>query len=274
MNQPVFDTRLHQQRSLISDFRQGTVHFRVMVRLAYMAVIKRYRRTRLGPLWVVLNTLLFSLSVGSLFAYFSQRSASEFIVYMFLGYTFWLYISESLTSAFSGFRRQFDVMSQRYFPLSSYIVKFSMERIIVLLHSMPLVVVVALIFGGGLTGVGLFLVGWIVVAFTLFVYSFLFAFIGARVLDAEFLSQNFVRIMFFATPIIWHEDAISPDDVRHNVLIWNPAYHALKILRDPLLQQTTSITSILVVLGLGLVGLVALWFIFDRFKDRVYYWIS
>ena len=67
--------------------------------------------------------------------------------------------------------------------------------------------------------------------------------------------RNLVQVSFFVTPVFWNPDLISKD--RLFVIDYNPLFHLLRLLRDPLLGNSIPLSSYVFVLVIS-VGLLFL----------------
>lgn len=66
---------------------------------------------------------------------------------------------------------------------------------------------------------------------TFFPIGMIFSLLSLRFKDFSFLISNITLFTFFVSPIIWNENQVSEKVL--SVLIYNPLFHYLKILKVP-----------------------------------------
>jgi ABC-type polysaccharide/polyol phosphate export permease len=97
------------------------------------------------------------------------------------------------------------------------------------------------------------------------------ALLGARFRDTEQIVGSAFQVLFFITPIMW-----MPEYITGRRTYWihgNPLYHAVEIVRAPMLGRVPSATSYLVMAAILVVGGFIGFMMFRYFRRRVPYWI-
>jgi ABC-type polysaccharide/polyol phosphate export permease len=75
----------------------------------------------------------------------------------------------------------------------------------------------------------------------------------------------------FITPIFWPPDTLKGTE--HLVFVdFNPFYHVISVVREPLLGQVPSIANYLSVLSLTIAGWALTYLFLRRFRSRIAYW--
>lgn len=262
-----------KQRHLWTDVILGLRYLRVMFLLANISVRKRYRRTTLGPLWIVVTNLFFGLLVGLLYSGIFNKPFLDFFLYLYVGYTIWVYLSDIFVSSFSLYQREYAMMSQRPFPISSYALKFMFEKTLIFAHNFPVIVIVFCLHGFSFIGVLEFILALFMLTILGYFYAISAGILGARFADLQQIASNIVRIIFFLTPIIWSVDSVS-SNLRAAFVIYNPFYHMIEVVRAPLLGAQINQLSLLVV-SLGcLFFFVTASVLFKRYKHTLIYWLG
>ena len=83
-------------------------------------------------------------------------------------------------------------------------------------------------------------------------------------------SANAVQVVFFVTPIFWPIDAVGR---WKPLLMLNPAFAAIDVVRGPLLGEATSPLSWPILFICTMVGAILGLGFFVRFRERIAYWI-
>jgi ABC-type polysaccharide/polyol phosphate export permease len=93
----------------------------------------------------------------------------------------------------------------------------------------------------------------------------------ARYRDVAPLIGSLLQIAMFITPVLWNPGQLQGRMAL--VVQFNPLYHLLELLREPLLGRAPGLPTWI----LGSVGAVVGWafamFLFSRFRRRIPYWL-
>ena len=84
--------------------------------LASEDIADSHRRTMLGPIWPLLNYLLF---VGTLVLVLGQAATSDFVPYVAIGMLAWLFISDVLSMSATLFSREENFIKGTVLPIST-----------------------------------------------------------------------------------------------------------------------------------------------------------
>jgi len=145
------------------------------------------------------------------------------------------------------------------------------RNLIVMAHSVVVIPLVLLIFRVH--------VGWNVVAAVPAVallalngawLSLLLGMLSARYRDIPPIVAAFVQVIFFITPIFW-----PPEAVGHWgwLLLLNPLFAAVDVIRAPLIGRELAPHSWLILLIVTAMGWAITFALFARFRPRIAYWI-
>ena len=97
------------------------------------------------------------------------------------------------------------------------------------------------------------------------------AYLCARFRDIPPIIQNVMQIIFFLTPIFWQPHALPIDKMW--VTSGNPFYHALEIVRAPMIGQSVQPESWYWMIGIFAASTLLAILVQRRFKARVAYWL-
>ena len=234
----------------------------------------RYRRTAIGPLWLLVGPSLFITLLGHLYASIGAAEAARFIPHMTVGYVLWTLILSFVQQAPTIFQRNRAQILQGGLSLQSIIAVDIVTWILGFLHLLPIIVAVFLIYDLRLHWSALeSLVGLaIIVANGLWVTR-LFGVLGARYRDLSEICQAVMRIAFLATPIVWMPGKGMASGAIGAFLIFNPFYHFIEIVRAPLLGQPVAVLSWIMVAVISAFGYVLAEIVTRRYARYVPLWI-
>jgi lipopolysaccharide transport system permease protein len=147
------------------------------------------------------------------------------------------------------------------------------RNVLMLAHHILILPLVFLVMGKSVSLIALLAIpGFMLVALCLSWLAFLFAIICVRYRDLPQIVANVLQVGFYLTPIIWMP-ALLPERLGASILIWNPFYHVLELLRAPLLGSAPAMTSWFVVVAITILGWGLTLLLFARVKHRIAYWL-
>jgi ABC-type polysaccharide/polyol phosphate export permease len=112
--------------------------------------------------------------------------------------------------------------------------------------------------------------GLILITITGIWVSVLLGMISARFRDVPPIVGSVVQVVFFMTPIMWPIEALGRNAWWAQL---NPLFAAVDVLRGPLLGQPTARYSWAILATVTLLGCVAAFAFFARFRSRIAFWV-
>ena len=212
--------------------------FRAICVMAWDDVTAKYKRTLLGPWWVALAHLILMLGIGALLGNVFKRPFMEYVIYVGLGLTLFTPVVSSLSDGPTVFLRYKTWILGSNYALASYIVRALMNMVVMMLHQAPAIILFFVLGKIPLhASMLLFLLGLPVMLVFSIGAMLCLAPLGVRYRDLTPATQAFTSLLIIMTPIYWDKGQLGA----HNpVLLINPAYHLLQIVRAPLLGEYPS----------------------------------
>ena len=246
--------------------------------VAWFSFVVQYRRTTLGPLWLLLHPLLFIALLGTLYAKVARVEPAILIPSMTVGLIVWTLIGGFLTQSATVFQRNRAQLLQGSMNLTEIALVEVIKIVLQFLHQIIIIAGIFIIFMQPVTLYSLLsLVGLALVIANGYWFTMVFGIVGARYRDLAQVLTAVLRIAFLATPIIWVVPGIAAGDARGGLLgpflLFNPFYHFLEIIRAPLLGNTIAWSTWTVVFLITIVGFALLDYMQKRFARLVPLWI-
>ena len=242
---------------------------------AWFQFLIRYRRTLLGPIWLLVGPTLFIVTLGFLFSEIGQQPIQDFVPHLTIGLVVWTLISESVTGSTNVFQANRARVLQTGLDLNDIVMVRVVTVVLLFLHQAVLIVAVMVFFGVPVTLYSLVsLVGLTILIINGIWLTHLFGALGARYRDLAEVVNAVMRIAFLATPIIWMPaDHEGRGTVMTAFLAFNPFHHYLELIRAPLLGQPIAMVSWIVVLVITTVGIVLAAKFHQRFGRYIPLWV-
>ena len=255
------------------DFHDTWALRRLWLRLGYMDVRRRYRKTILGPFWATGQIAVYIICVGFIFSNVLSTDRDAYIPYLTTGFIAWMFVYTNLQETSGAFIGASSLRQQLPFPYSMFIAIAISKNLIVNIHNYSLYFIVMLFYPVTVNWSLLLLIpGYILVVGNLTWISLLLATLAARYRDVVQLVASVIQVMIFVTPIFWSPDMISGVK-RTFVLMPNLLYHLTVVIRAPLLGEVPPLTSYLVLLVALFVGTIFTAWFFGKRRSQIVFWI-
>lgn len=248
------------------------IRFSSLLYMTYFDFAVHYRKTMIGPVWVLMGPTLFITTLGLLFAEVASIDRSVFIPHLTIGFITWTLIQGFVTGSTTVFQRGRAQIMQGGMSLIEIVIVDVMRTVLQFLHQIIIVGVVFYLFEVPLTFYSLMsFVGLAVLIANGAWLTMFFGIVGARYRDLSEIVMAIMRIAFLATPIIWMPG--DAGNVMNAFLTFNPFYHFLEIVRAPLLGNEVATLTWMVVGGFTLVGSGITAFFYRQLHFRVPLWV-
>ncbi|KJS28151.1 MAG: hypothetical protein VR75_00235 [Hyphomonadaceae bacterium BRH_c29] len=255
-----------------NDLKRSIVKFPVAAAMARDDLVIRFERTILGPLWLPLSNIVFIAGLTIVFGTLFKVDVATYVVYLASGLMIWNFVSSVLTSSPNYFVQSQAIMEAYALPWSLQIIRHLLSQIFLMSIHFAIWVIIALIFKHPFTthtpfallGIGIVFVLAYGVALTL-------ATLGARYRDLKFAIESVLPFFFLLTPVFWRAADLPGE--RPAVTTFNPLFHVLSIVRDPLLNKSVEPLSWIVSGALAVFFLLVGITMFVRGRRRLLLWM-
>lgn len=253
------------------DWARSTRMSSLWTNLALEDLRDRYRRTALGLFWIIVSFALFVLVKILVFGQLASVPAAEFGIFVTLGFGVWSYINSMVLDGCTAYMQARPWILGTATPYPVFLLQAVYRNVLVFAFIL-LVMGVALAWKT---------TPWRVQAFTalpaLLAYlvtsvwmSAILAPLCARYRDLYHMVQTGMRLVFFATPILWMPAASGRLAMIAHA---NPLSHFVAIMRDPLLYNRIPMESWGIVVAINVVGILAAVVVYTATRRRVAHWV-
>lgn len=217
--------RLYEYRELLYIFTWR--HFTV-----------RYRNTTLGIVWAIIQPLVMMFLFTFLFTYVLKTGTGDIPkqVFFYASLLPWTFFSSSLNYSTSSLVGNYGIITKIYFPREILPLSGILVAVIDLLIASIIYLFMLFIFKINIT----FHVLWIFPIFILlFIFtmscSFIFSCLNVYYRDVGLLTRFLVRILFFASPVLYSIDSLSLK--LKLILFFNPLTFIIENMRRCVLEE-------------------------------------
>jgi ABC-type polysaccharide/polyol phosphate export permease len=231
----------------------------------------RYRRTIIGPFWLVLSTGITIFAIGVMYAGLFRTRAENYVPFLACGMIIWGFINTTIAEGCNTFITASSIIKSSSIPLSVHVFRLLWRNIVTFLHSFAIIIVTWAYFRWTLGPSVLFVVlGLAILSVFLFGLVLVLSVICTRFRDMPQIVTSFLQLVFFLTPIIW----APTEKLKASVVVWlNPFYSLMEVVRGPLLGQTVGALEWTIALGVTAVTLIVGLLMYARFRHIIAYWL-
>jgi ABC-2 type transport system permease protein len=243
----------------------------VWIHAGLIDVVWRFRRTLIGPFWHTLSLAAFVLVVGVVWSTILHQDPYGYFRYVTVSLIVWGLIASFITDGTNILiAGQSTALSMR-FPYAAFAFAHVWRGLLLFGHHLVFYVFVMV-----LTALS---PGWTILlaipALALLIangvwMSLLAGIVCLRWRDMSQAISSTMQIAMFITPVFWPKQFLGPKLAF--AADYNPLYHLVQILRDPLLGEVPSLENWLWVSATLVVGSVVTLWTYGRNRDRLPYW--
>ncbi len=242
-------------KSLLRDLLEGFRHPQFWAFSAWLDIVAKYRMSRLGVLWLLMPSMLYIWGVGSFFALLQGHSIPSFAAYIAIGTVIFRLMTTVITDSTTVYLGAKSFIMDGHMRLSDFVLRAIAKALFAFLMSMPAAAIALWVFPAfSLHGLVLGLLAFPLVLVNMLWIGVVFSLVGARLPDLSQLIGNIFMFMFLLTPINWSADSVPPGSIRSKLVIYNPFYHLIEIVRAPIMGQSYHMNSLYICCVMAVVG--------------------
>ena len=266
-----FNIDLFMSMTFINDFISALRNYDQWLYMSWWDIKVKYRRTVLGPFWLVITMFISISCMSVLGAFLFKIDMKQLFPYVACGIVVWAFLSSLIMESCNLFISYAWMLSNLNLNIMSLCIRSFMRNFITFLHGF-LIVLLILIFCGVLSVSGMLaaMLGMMVYFTNAVCLCIVLGFLSARYRDGIQIIQSLMNILIFMTPIMWRKEMLGDKQILADV---NPFTHFIDIIRAPLLGLELSTLSIIYVLLFTIVNIMSASYLYGKFKNRLVFWL-
>lgn len=222
-------------QQLLADTIASCWHWRVWTFLGIQDIKTRFRRSFIGPLWILLNLGLFVGGAGVVYGLMFGQPMKEFLPFVITGMVIWGFLLSSFTEAGSAFIGAEGYIKQFSYPKQIYLLRAVVAYGVVLLVGFCAIILMQIAIGGfEPTGWLLAIPGLALLMIAALAHITISAYLGTRFRDWPHALAGLLQVIFFVTPIMYPIKLLQAKNLDFIYKI-NPLYYLVDIVRHPIL---------------------------------------
>jgi len=261
-----------QLKLLQKDVVESIRLWRLWTHLGWGDILKQYRRSFLGPVWISLNTGIFIVVFSLIGAQLFNLPLQSYIAYFCTGHVFFSFFSSLISEGCQTYIASEAFLKQTPYPKMAFVLRVVWRNLIMLAHNFP--VVLGVLWWAGLlpdVRLGWFALGLVVTTAAGTLLVALLGAIAARFRDVPMIVTSIMQIAFFVTPVMWQPQQLT--ERAQLVVLFNPLAALLDMLRSPMLGQVPPQSAVL--LAIATLAVLALLYLalYLHARRRIVYWL-
>lgn len=274
--QPLLITQSKYQQLLLGwqDLKEGFLLWRVWIMLAYQDILLRYRRSLLGPFWLTMSMAITVYTMGFLYSHLFHIEMQRYYPFLVAGMLAWTLISTLIIDCTEGLIFSDVFIKQVKLPYTLYIHRLAARNILIFFHNIIVIIPVLILFHQ-YAKVNLHTLLIIPDLFLIYInaisFGLILAMLGARYRDTSQFIKSLIQVVFFITPVLWAPEVLGDKHVYFVNL--NPFYAFIELIRAPLLGTAPTISNLIMVAVISILGILISLRFFFRYRSRIVYWL-
>ena len=221
----------------LRDVIRSATLWHIWVRLGIQDVRLKFRRSAIGAGWIFVNLAVMVVSIGFIYANLLGQDSREFIPYLTIGMILWGYLTNTMVDGGNAFIHAEGYIKQISLPIYVYVFRSFVSISATMLITMCAYVIVAVVYRVPVHAATLLaLPGLLMVMTTSLLLITIFAHLNARFRDIAHMAAVGMQVLFYVTPVIFPAALLRGRRRFELVIEFNPMYHLLEVVRQPLLN--------------------------------------
>lgn len=241
---------------------------------SWLDIVTKYRRSRLGLLWLLVPVAAYTFGVGWFFAQLSGTDPLAFIPHLGIGYVLFRLLSTVINDSASVLPGHASFVLDGHVRLTDFVLRVVAKAAFYFVTALPLLAL-ALAWAPNFEPVGLLAVlPMLVVALLNVVWiGVVVSLLGARFPDMHELMGSVFVFAFILTPILWEASLVPEGTLRSVLMRANPLFHMIEAIRAPLLGEPLQVSTFWYLGVMTMVGWILAWLLYRRYARFVPLWV-
>lgn len=262
---------MNPTRKAIQDLRLGLATSQIWLALGWNDVRNRYNRSKAGVLWAAFSLLILVSVLGPIYSNLIGIGLDAYMMHLLLGFIVWNYISGVISDSGREFVNSSQYLVSFQIGYFTLLLRVIWRNFVVMIYQMSVFLLFVVLFSSPI-GLQWLLAPAAILLITLNILwmALLVSIYATRYRDFDELLNNLLRLVFFATPIIWMRNGQRELEM---VAELNPFFHLIELLRGPLSSQVVEWHSWIICTLMALAGWLFSFIVFVRKRRQLAFWV-
>lgn len=243
--------------------------------LAMNDLVSRFRRSKLGILWTVIQPLFLTIILSVVFGVVFNQPLGEYSMYILSGIVVWDMMQASVVGGGNSLFGSEQYIRQFNHPITIYTLRYSLLNITIFLLELVALIIWVLFFRPENLILAFFTVPLTLLLYFPMIWSLstIAGYSGAKYRDYPQIMLLVMQMLYYLSPVFFKQEMFMSSPVLTLLLEWNPITHILNLLRAPFVyMQMPSIRDYIFVMATDIVVILwAVWVNRNNAKKVIFY---
>ncbi len=228
--------------------------------LARCELKSRFRRSKLGLLWTVLQPLFLTMIMAFVFSTVFHQPLGEYAVYILSGMVVWNLINAGIVAGGSSILSAEQYIRQFNHPITIYSLRSAVLNIVTFLIELIALSIWVLLSNPIHLLIGIFCLPLTLVIYFVLSWSCntIAGFLNCKYRDYPQIMALCMQALWYMSPVMFQKQVFESNEKLYLLYEWNPITHVLNLVRKPMLYgQLPGVADYLFTLFLA--GLCVIW---------------
>ncbi|MGN0247480.1 MAG: ABC transporter permease [Lachnospiraceae bacterium] len=195
----------------------------------------RFRRSKLGMLWTVLQPLLLTVILSFVFSTIFRQPMGEYSLYVLSGIVVWDMIQSSVVGGGNSLFGSEQYIRQFNHPITIYTLRYSIMTILTFLLELVALIIWVLFFEPSCLVLAFFTLPLTLCLYFIFVWSAvtIAGYFGAKYRDYPQIMLLAMQMLYYVSPVFFKVEMFTSSVALKRMLDLNPITHLLNLIRSP-----------------------------------------
>ena len=254
------------------DLLDASKSWRVWSTLAKFDIIKRYKRSFLGPWWITLTMAILILGIGILYSQLFKLDFKNYLLYLSINFTIWAFMRDSILESCQILIEAKTLLLNEKWNILIFTFRVVYKNFLIFLHNIIIFIFLGVFLFDQLSIIHV-LMSISAIAFLiifLLPVCILCSIINTRFRDFYMIMSNIMQLLFFLSPILFKKELLTSLDW---LLYINPLALFLLMINEPILANQFNFSYLIYLTSYFIVCTFFAAFIFSRYKNKITYWL-
>ncbi len=238
--------------------------------LAWNDIAAKYRRTTLGPFWIIMVTFVSIACMAVLGSLLFKVSLREFLPHVACGMVVWGFLNTLILECCTVFTSYNHILQNTKLPVLAFVLRIFVRNTLLFLHSL-LIILLIIVFSIPVTWKILLVIpALFIIGLNTLSFGIILGFFAARYRDIQYIIQTILGISMLITPIMWKKEMLGEYSYLADL---NPFTHFIAIFREPMLGNNIGNETILYISAITIISFIFAHILYSRFKTRLIFWL-
>ena len=243
--------------------------------LSVQDIKSRFRRSRLGVLWMIMNQVVFACGAGYMWAIIFGQKASDFIPFISVGFAVWGFIAAGFVDGCNAFVSGQGFAKQVALPMEIFICRFMANTLFTASFGMLTAVIIVVLTKDLSALPGMI---WVFPGLALVIVCVIFvtgtmAYLGAIYRDLLHGMSGLFQMLFVVSPVIYTPEILIKRGAGFLIFL-NPLASMIQVIRVPIIEQHLALRrDYLMVVAMTLFFMMTYAALRSTFGRRIVYYL-